>query len=209
MVRDPRDVCVSGYFSHRNTHRTDSWPELVEHRERLRSLPQEEGLLLDMEFVAHHLEEMRSWPAKVEGVLTLRMEEVTADPYGELLQAFGHLGLLDPRDLDADRRLVYVLSKACRRIESLTGDRIRLPFAPARLPAERLLGIVWEHDFKKKTGGREQGAEDRGSHYRKGVPGDWRNHFTERHVRYFKERYNDLLLLYGYESGDDWGRDGG
>lgn len=204
MVRDPRDVCISGYFSHRNTHRTDAWPELVEHRARLQRASKEEGLLLDMEFVAPHLEEMRSWPAEAAGVLTLRMEEATADPYGQLLRAFEHLDLLDPRDHEAGRRLGLVASKACRRLESLSGGRIRLPFRLEQLPAERLLGIIWEQDFRKKSGGRTPGAEDLGSHYRKGVPGDWRNHFTDRHVAHFKERYNDLLLLYGYESSSDW-----
>ncbi len=204
MVRDPRDVCVSGYFSHRNTHRTDSWPELIAHRERLQAVDEEEGILLDMEFVASHLEEMGSWPASVDGILTLRMEDVTADPYRQLLAAFEYLDLVHPADLDAGLRLAYLFSKVCRRLESLAGNRLALPFRLDRLPAERLLGLTWEQDFKKKTGGRKQGAEDLGSHYRKGVAGDWRNHFTERHVAVFKERYNDLLLLYGYESDADW-----
>lgn len=204
VVRDPRDVCVSAYFSHRNTHRIDSWPELVEHRERLRSVSKDEGLLLDMDFLAGHFEEMASWPANAENVLELKMEALTENPYAELLGVFGFLGLVDPDDFDAGKRLLFVLSKACRRLEAVTQGVLSIPFYLRRLPAERLLGIVWEQDFKKKSGGRERGSEDPGSHYRKGVSGDWRNHFTERHVEHFKRKHNDLLLRYGYESNEDW-----
>ena len=75
---------------------------------------------------------------------------------------------------------------------------------PNRLPVERLLGIVWENDFATKANGRAPGREDPRSHYRKGTAGDWRNHFTERHVSYFKEHFGDLLVTLGYESGREW-----
>ena len=59
-VRDPRDIVVSAYFSHRNSHSTEAWPELVEYREKLRSCSKEEGLFLELEFRAHQFEEMRN-----------------------------------------------------------------------------------------------------------------------------------------------------
>ncbi len=34
-------------------------------------------------------------------------------------------------------------------------------------------------DFAKLSGGRPRGQEDRNSFFRRGVPGDWRNHFDE------------------------------
>jgi len=69
---------------------------------------------------------------------------------------------------------------------------------------ERLVGIVWANDFSKMTGGRERGQEDPQSHYRKGVSGDWRTHFTAKYVDYFKEMHNPLLLKLGYEGDPDW-----
>src|SRR5690606_1363168 len=41
-VRDPRDIVVSGYFSHRNTHSTEVWKSLIPYREKLQSVSKEE-----------------------------------------------------------------------------------------------------------------------------------------------------------------------
>jgi len=45
---------------------------------------------------------------------------------------------------------------------------------------------------------------DEYSHYRLGVPGDWRKHFEPVHIEYFKKLYNPLLLKLGYESDEGW-----
>lgn len=37
VIRDPRDIVVSAYFSHLYSHSTEEWPELVEQRKRLES----------------------------------------------------------------------------------------------------------------------------------------------------------------------------
>lgn len=58
--------------------------------------------------------------------------------------------------------------------------------------------------FEELSGGRRLGEEDRFSHYRKGVPGDWRNHFTPRVTELFKRRYGDVLIYAGYEKDKDW-----
>lgn len=39
---------------------------------------------------------------------------------------------------------------------------------------------------------------------RKGIVGDWRNHFTQDHVDRFKEKCGDLLVAWGYERGLNW-----
>jgi quinol monooxygenase YgiN len=40
--------------------------------------------------------------------------------------------------------------------------------------------------------------------FRKGVVGDWREHFTTEHKRLFKESAGDLLVQLGYEKNNDW-----
>ena len=67
-----------------------------------------------------------------------------------------------------------------------------------------LLGVVYDQRFEKYAKGRSKGQEDTGSHYRRGVGGDWVNHFEPEHVARFKERHGDLLLKLGYESDPDW-----
>ncbi|MBL8089808.1 MAG: sulfotransferase domain-containing protein [Anaerolineales bacterium] len=39
---------------------------------------------------------------------------------------------------------------------------------------------------------------------RKGIVGDWRNHFSERHVQYFKEKCGQHLIDVGYEKDLNW-----
>lgn len=204
LVRDPRDIVVSAYFSHLKTHPTHAWPELLEYREKLQTVDEEEGLLLEMKFREQQFEQMRAWNYEQSNVLELRMEDASAAPYETFLRVFEFLGLLDPEEFTPAKRLRHVAAKAARRIESATGKRLRVPVGIDFLPAERVLGIVWEHQFAKKAKGRVKGQEDRGSHYRKGTPGDWRNHFTDRHVAAFKEQYNDLLVKLGYEKSCDW-----
>jgi hypothetical protein len=58
--------------------------------------------------------------------------------------------------------------------------------------------------FERMTQGRARGTEDIGAHERKGVAGDWQNHFTKRVKHAFKNRYGALLVATGYERDLDW-----
>ena len=40
--------------------------------------------------------------------------------------------------------------------------------------------------------------------FRKGIIGDWKNHFTAEHVDLFKQSAGDLLIDLGYEPNHDW-----
>lgn len=211
VVRDPRDVLVSGYFSHRKTHDTNGWPDLLEHRARLQSLSKEEGLLAEMEFSAPFFRDMRTWDYEQEHVLELRMEDVTAHPEEAFFQIAEFLELLDLSSKSA-------LSRFAHRIASLSNrwNRRGRRFMPGGMPmfpvpTTRLDGlspdlvreVVAARSFEKLTG-RKKGQENRNTHLRKGVPGDWANHFSEVHVQQFKDRYGDLVLKLGYEETPDW-----
>lgn len=63
---------------------------------------------------------------------------------------------------------------------------------------------IQDNQFSKLAGGRKPGEEDVKNHYRKGLAGDWINHFSKRHIDFFKEHYNDLLIKLGYERGYNW-----
>lgn len=178
VVRDPRDVCVSGYWSHRNSHPTGhGFTDLDQHRVALRHLPREEGLLAEMAFLRVILRRMEKWDYSRPNVLEVRMEDLTSNPHAGWLQVLGFLGLLG-------------------RPDERTAVR--------QIPADRLAEIVESHAFARLTGGRELGKEDRYSHFRKGISGDWRNYFTPRHVDRFREKHNTLLRKLGYETADTW-----
>lgn len=58
--------------------------------------------------------------------------------------------------------------------------------------------------FSEITKGRKQGQEDASSHYRKGVAGDWKLHFTPALKDAFKQKYPGMLERLGYEDDDQW-----
>jgi hypothetical protein len=176
VVRDPRDITVSAYFSHLYSHSADDFPRLVGHREKLRQSTKEQGLLLELEFEKPNFDKMNSWDYALPNVLELKMEQIIREPGEHFRRIFAFLGVLD-------------------------GDGGGLP---RKFTAKDLAAILDRYDFAKQSGGRKPGQEDPKSHYRKGVPGDWKNHFTEEHKTSFKQNFNDLLVKLGYEQSDNW-----
>lgn len=65
-------------------------------------------------------------------------------------------------------------------------------FTP-RLPTPEAIAILREAIAPKKSGT-----------FRKGKPGNWREHFTPANIAAFKEATGDLLLRLGYETSVDW-----
>lgn len=67
----------------------------------------------------------------------------------------------------------------------------------------RLHEVVSSNSFEKATG-RKPGTENINAHLRKGIAGDWQNHFTEHLKKEFKLRYSDTLIRTGYETDSNW-----
>lgn len=84
-------------------------------------------------------------------------------------------------------------------LESVLLDHCSLPVTRGLLRE-----TIEAHRFERLSGGRPLGREDRSSHYRKGTPGDWRNHFTPKVTDAFKARFGDVLIYAGYEKDKDW-----
>jgi hypothetical protein len=197
VIRDPRDIIVSGYFSHRNSHPTDGLPELAAHRERLLGVPKDQGLVLEMDFSRRSLIDIAEWDYDRPEILELRLEELAPYPYDGFVRIFQHLGLLRDDEPSAAREL---LSLSARRTLNRLSTRSGLAALRRPMPATGglLLGSVYRHRFEAKTKGRRRGTEDTGSHYRKGVAGDWVNHFTPKVAAAFEERFEGALDRLGY-----------
>lgn len=67
------------------------------------------------------------------------------------------------------------------------------------MPDETLRAVLKEYSFSALTKGRERGAEDVKAHLRKGVHGDWKNHFTPVVGKKFRELTGGLVEELGYE----------
>ena len=89
------------------------------------------------------------------------------------------------------------------RFEELTGAA-KLPIFAGlfrhldiRMPEGVLAGVLDRYSFARLAG-RTQGEEDQRSHYRKGTPGDWENHFDDQVARRFEQAAGDLVGELGY-----------
>jgi hypothetical protein len=190
VIRDPRDIVVSAYFSHLNSHPIDVWPELVEHRAELRTVSKEKGLLLEMDFCEKWFEHLYKWDYSLPNVLEVKYEELIQKPEHRFIEIFQFLGCMA-----REATPFSILNRGMNKIHKLIFGRQDAN----TISRQALLDIVCRNRFSKKAGGREPGEVDTHSHYRKGVAGDWVNHFTREHVAYFRSQYNHVLLKCGYD----------
>jgi hypothetical protein len=204
IVRDPRDVAVSAYFSHLKSHATEGWPELIAHRRRLKELSKDEGLALEIRFREREFRHMATWDYDQPQILEVRFEDLTRASYDVLLRIFDFLDLLEQCDYRWPLRARMLIVELLARIAATGGRPLPRPLAARRLPAPELLTIAWRRRFEAQSGGRSPGEENTAAHYRKGRAGDWINHFTADHKRLFKDLYPDLVPSLGYADADDW-----
>lgn len=197
VVRDPRDIIVSAYFSHKNSHGTRDWPELVKIRERLSELSLSDGLMYEFEVLAGTVTDIAEWDYNQSNILELKYEVLIQDPYQILLDVFQHLGLAKEIHADSTKQILHLLRSNIRN--RFLGNQVR-----DFLYFSELMQVIQDNSFSKKSEGRKRGEENVAHHYRKGVAGDWRNYFEDRHIDFFKERYNDCLIKLGYEEDEDW-----
>jgi hypothetical protein len=71
------------------------------------------------------------------------------------------------------------------------------------VPSHLIEEAVDKFDFRKSSG-REKGVEEPLSHLRKGITGDWRNHFSREDAVFFETMFPGLLVRLGYEISSDW-----
>jgi hypothetical protein len=164
VVRDPRDVLVSWYFSWKHSHPVMG--DVSQHRERLQAFSEEAGLCYAVEQLAggglfRALESWANNPAPDDRVAIFRYEDLIGD---DQLATFERL----------------------------------FSHCDIALPSRRIRKLLAANSFSSMTHGRARGMEDVRSHLRKGVAGDWRNHFTRRVKETFEATVGDLPARLGY-----------
>ena len=100
VIRDPRDMIVSGYFYHFRCE--EEWcleprPELDgrSFQQLLRSLPEEEGISAEMERAQYDLDGMARWDYENPWFLEVKLEEILDDYDGQFKRIFRHFGFED------------------------------------------------------------------------------------------------------------------
>jgi hypothetical protein len=101
IVRDPRDVAVSGYRYHLWT--TEKWVHAprkqlggMSYQQHLKSLPEPEGLLAEIEWTcASIVAEMRMWDYGRSNFLEMRYEDLIVDEDNWFERLFRHYGFTE------------------------------------------------------------------------------------------------------------------
>ena len=89
-------------------------------------------------------------------------------------------------------------------IANLPAELARLgAFLQWKVPQSVLAAIARDHSFASRAG-RDPGDENPFSHRRKGIAGDWRNHFNRDTAGLFEDVFPGLLTDLGYESANTW-----
>ncbi len=86
--------------------------------------------------------------------------------------------------------------------EHATFNRI-FDYAGLEPDPQRRSEAVAAESFQKRTG-RKPGEERVDAHHRKGIAGDWQNHFTPELTQLFKDRFGQILIDAGYETDTNW-----
>jgi Sulfotransferase domain len=93
IIRNPLDIVVSAYHSHKSTHPLKGWPELVAQRRILCSSDEHDGMFLTLTFLERDdfyngavgpLHALRHWKFGDERFCELRMEDLVRNPAKEL-----------------------------------------------------------------------------------------------------------------------------
>lgn len=104
----------------------------------------------------------------------------------------------------------------CVQYERLLADpisefRCTLGFLGMELSPSLLQSIVHRNRFERLAVGKRiwkqpprRGEANPSSHFRKGIVGDWKNHFGDAHRERFKELAGQFLIEMGYEHDLNW-----
>lgn len=164
IIRNPLDLLVSAYWSHRETHPVRDWPALQDQRDVLQKCSDEEGLFLTLAFIEGGefypktpgpLMAMRSWGYDDPRIRTVRMEDMV-------------------KDVNSSIGAFLAESFDCPTIT---------------IDAERFT-------FERMSNGRKPGEIDPQSHYRAGLPGEWRSTLPGPIVAYIRTHYRHVLERY-------------
>lgn len=100
IIRDPRNVVVSWYYSMRDTHRLIN-PQVVAYRERLQNLDYDQGIRYCIEELAVKFAFIRSWLYRAEdaNVLVMKFEDLVASPVEGMQKFMAHCEVTIPEDV--------------------------------------------------------------------------------------------------------------
>lgn len=184
IYRDGRDVMVSLYFHQMKSMADDRHPRSAQKlRRRYADLLGPSHDLTDVRAnLPRFMEAEFERPAFMKDTWPQHIHDWMGTPRPNVFP-------VKYEDLKLDTATAF--ADVMTRMEGAPADERRIQYAVAR------------NDFALVSG-REPGSEDQTAELRKGIVGDWRNHFTREAAEVFERYAGKELLLLGYETSADW-----
>ena len=184
MIRDPRNVVVSGYLYHLQC--TEEWAlrpkkcyNNLPYQEYLKTFTAEEGLIQEMLHVgAWNFRNMKEWNYNDPNFIEIRYEELMED-FSDKWKTI----------LEFVRLPHASICKNCFRLCMREADKENLQLLSAREIGER-------NERARKWSGpniNHPYSRDR-----------WKDYFTCKIKDKFKDLYGDILIRFGYEQDHNW-----
>lgn len=173
--RDPRDVMVSWYY-HTLFHSNRNHPSFVEMYRRALSFSDRNNITENMpEFIRFNFTRPLS-------------PGFTFNDYFD--SWYGVDGIIECRYEDLISAPVDTLHEINRKLGEKT-------------TRSECSAVVERYSFRNLAN-RNPGQEQKTSYLRKGIVGDWKNHFSEEAKDVFKTFIGERLVRLGYEDSDGW-----
>ena len=165
VMRDPRDIVVSWYFSIRDSH--PLMGNILKHRKILQKTDFKGGLKYTIDVLQERgvFEAQRSWMIQepTENVKVFRFEDLT------------------------NNSLIFL-------------ERL-FEFLQVEIQGNDVKALDKRYHFKKLSRSKpEMKYSGKTDHYRKGISGDWKNHFDGDVKDYFDQVSGELIEILGYSS---------
>lgn len=175
MVRDLRDVIVSGYFYHKWTK--EEWVHVAKeeydgktYQQHLNSLSQADGISAEIRRFAtstdSDFQNILSWDFDDPNFIEIKYEDIMSNEAEVFERIFNHYGFGSS-----------AISECLSIADSLSFKNV------------------------KKSSKEKKKAK---SHLRSGKTGEWKDLFGEAQKELFKELLGDALIKLDYESNHDW-----
>jgi len=188
MIRDPRDIVISGYHYHKWTKekwantkignlgkRIDKyWPLLpvndikkMTYKEYLNSLGTEDGIKAEMQGSAFlTIRDMIKFDYDNPNIFNFKYEDIIKDEKNMFIKIFTHYGF-------------------------------------SQRAISNCVDIAMDFSFEK-IANRKRGSIQKKSHLRSGKSQQWKEEFSAANKKYFKQLFGENLIHLGYEKDLEW-----
>ncbi|MBZ0205149.1 MAG: sulfotransferase domain-containing protein [Flavobacteriales bacterium] len=193
VIRDPRDIVVSGYFSHKGSHLLSPAGVTMEHREKLQTLPKKAGMDLEIATLAQiPLSNIYKWDYHHPSILETKFMEITQAPLEEFTRIMVFMDMIEEKN---DR--LFGMKCFYNRLVKKAGMRA-MRMRTEKYSVHQLESTLEQLSFGNLKKGKLKSLGQKTDHYRKGMSGDWRDHLTPQQEEEIDRLFPDIFTKLGF-----------